>query len=513
MNSRGKQTRSIGKAARCAGLLALAALAAPLAAQAQTATIFATLGNFDVVNNTGQDAHGFEIDFDGMQPADFVYMYRYNRYGAPVVSASATGTILRWSDLAQTTVAHAPNTPVQSCYQNVGGGPTGVSTPGYATAGCEHFGVVAQFSLHLAATAKMSWLVDDPANAGSLVPLDPPVAVAAPTYYITPPAVPANPPALVVVVEAPEPAPAEAPELYGDAQWMKTFITQLPREVSLDELMTDNPIVPQAAAQIEVNWEVVQAEPANIHTQRSSKLHQSNLDPTTRSVVRRFELYDYTGTYDAVTNQALCADVTCTAPGAGELGDFISAQMTAANVQTDSVTVTKAGTGGGNVDSADKLIACGNKCVVPYNAGTAVALTAKANSGSVFAGWTGACAGTAATCNVSANGHVDVGATFNTAPTGGGGGGGGGTTTATFTLSVGRSNTGTVTATPNGVDRALSCGSACSAKFNSGTAVTLTATPPAGKQFGSWSGACSGTATTCSVTMSKDTSVQANFSK
>ena len=61
--------------------------------------------------------------------------------------------------------------------------------------------------------------------------------------------------------------------------------------------------------------------------------------------------------------------------------------MTAVLVQSNSVTVTKSGNG--TVDSADKLISCGNKCVAAYNAGAAVTLTAKAASGSVFAGWTG----------------------------------------------------------------------------------------------------------------------------
>ena len=43
--------------------------------------------------------------------------------------------------------------------------------------------------------------------------------------------------------------------------------------------------------------------------------------------------------------------------------------------------------------------------------------------------------------------------------------------------------------------------------------MTLTATPPAGKQFVSWGGACAGTANTCTVTVNANLSVQANFSK
>ena len=57
-----------------------------------------------------------------------------------------------------------------------------------------------------------------------------------------------------------------------------------------------------------------------------------------------------------------------------------------------------------------------------------VVLTAKAGSGSQFAGWSGGCAaaGLNTSCTVLANGHVDVGAMFTLIPTSGGGGGGGG---------------------------------------------------------------------------------------
>ena len=74
---------------------------------------------------------------------------------------------------------------------------------------------------------------------------------------------------------------------------------------------------------------------------------------------------------------------------------------------------------------------------------------------------------------------------------------------------IGRTNTGTVTSDVAGIN----CGSVCSAKFDAGTNVTLTATPPAGKTFVNWSGACSGTANICAVTVNSNLSVQAIFSK
>ena len=39
-----------------------------------------------------------------------------------------------------------------------------------------------------------------------------------------------DPPQVEVEIDAPE--PAEAPELYGDAQWMRVYVVQLPREVA-----------------------------------------------------------------------------------------------------------------------------------------------------------------------------------------------------------------------------------------------------------------------------------------
>jgi YVTN family beta-propeller protein len=78
-----------------------------------------------------------------------------------------------------------------------------------------------------------------------------------------------------------------------------------------------------------------------------------------------------------------------------------------------------------------------------------------------------------------------------------------------YTLSVGKSNTGTVTSSPSGID----CGGTCSAKFPSGTSVTLTATPPQGKTFSKWGGACRGTQPNCTVVMTKNTAVKAVFNK
>jgi hypothetical protein len=80
----------------------------------------------------------------------------------------------------------------------------------------------------------------------------------------------------------------------------------------------------------------------------------------------------------------------------------------------------------------------------------------------------------------------------------------------TFSLSISKSGSGsgTVSSVPSGIN----CGAACSASFASGTSVSLTATPAVGSTFSGWSGACSGTATSCSVVMNAAQGVTATFS-
>src|SRR5207245_8166122 len=78
----------------------------------------------------------------------------------------------------------------------------------------------------------------------------------------------------------------------------------------------------------------------------------------------------------------------------------------------------------------------------------------------------------------------------------------------TYTLgaSIAGGQGGKVTSSPVGID----CGATCSASFNAGTPVTLTATPVSGWSFQGWGGACSGTGT-CSLTMAANKNVRDAF--
>lgn len=513
-------------------LCAMALLALPAASQA--VTLFGTLSNFDVVNDTGQDAYGFEIELDGI--SGIGYSFSANRYGAPHVIPFTGGVYARWGanwDAVQQQWVQAN----QSLAQLAGAGPaTVVDTaivptlghqcvywlPNYPTSGCDHFGLVLPYysPQPTAVVYRWLWANPDPAHAGEFVyagtntappsptasvPVPPPPPPAVPVVVIPQPVFavpPAQPDVVVAQIEAPKPP---NPQLqFGDATWVKVFKTELPREVRLEELQSDNPaVVPEDPAQVETAWKLLQHNPHNPDSGSSILKSQAQVGGGSHAVVRRYEFYKFTGSYDPIDHGAICADVVCNTPADNELGAYIGANMAAANIGNPSVTVTKTGSGSvsGGLQGTNKTpLSCGNVCSVPFNLQDVVVLTANPPSNGVFTGWGGACGGNQLSCTLTVTDEMAVTANFATQ----------------FGLSIGRSGSGTVTGTPAGNDRSIDCGKTCSAKFTQGTAVTLTATPPAGHQFVNWTGSGAGacnlsTVPTCNVTITQDTSIQANF--
>jgi phospholipase C len=114
-----------------------------------------------------------------------------------------------------------------------------------------------------------------------------------------------------------------------------------------------------------------------------------------------------------------------------------------------------------------------------------------AGGSSSFAGWSGACSGTA-DCALTVSKNVTVTATFSAFPT----------------LMVSLAGTGSGSVVSN--DSAINCGQTCSATYSGSPQITLTATPGANSLFGGWSGACSGTGP-CVVTVNSNQSVTATF--
>lgn len=159
--------------------------------------------------------------------------------------------------------------------------------------------------------------------------------------------------------------------------------------------------------------------------------------------------------------------------------------------------VSAAGSGSGSVSSSPSGIACGATCSYAFGEGETVKLTENPEPGSMFAGWSGACSGSEATCEVMMSEAREVKAAFNALPT--------------FLLTVERTGTGagTITSEPLGIE----CETTCSHTFWEGEQVTLNAKPQAGSTFAGWSGGgCSGTGV-CRVTTNAATYVTAGFSK
>ena len=160
--------------------------------------------------------------------------------------------------------------------------------------------------------------------------------------------------------------------------------------------------------------------------------------------------------------------------------------------------------GAGSVTSEPAGIDCDPSCTSDsayYEPGASVTLTATADPGHTFEGWTGdACDGSNdPICVVTMDEAVRVAATFSVT---------------TYTLDVARdgSGNGNVTSEPSGIDLD---DDRSSATFEHGTEVTLTARPAGNSEFTAWStGPCEGSdEATCTFVMSDDTSVTATFTR
>ena len=160
--------------------------------------------------------------------------------------------------------------------------------------------------------------------------------------------------------------------------------------------------------------------------------------------------------------------------------------------------------GNGKVGSDVVGIDCGSDCGEAYASGQVVKLTPSAGTGSTFSGWTGACTGATVPCVVTMTQAQSVTATFVLNPE-------------ILTVKIG--GNGQITSKPPGIDcagTALStaggAASDCTETYLYGDVIVLTATPGTGQQFGRWSGGgCTGTAPSCTVTMTANVDVSASF--
>ena len=147
-----------------AGLLVL--LTMPFAMQGQSVTLYGSLSNFDVVNDTGGAVCGFEIEFHGSTGVNSYY--NWNRYGAPSVVpfAAGGGIYARWIAAWDPATKKCINsTPPAIKPTSMTGHQCIIGSQGYLTSGCEHFGLS---TVGNPTKVVYHWLVADPANPGQV---------------------------------------------------------------------------------------------------------------------------------------------------------------------------------------------------------------------------------------------------------------------------------------------------------------------------------------------------------
>jgi hypothetical protein len=317
-----------GATALMLGMVMTIPHAAASAQHAASITQFGTINNFDVFNDTGQVTNGFEIELDGVSAADVTYTFGapYERYGNPAITPFAGGVYViyssPWDPAAKQFTQGTPlaPTPIQptgghQCW--TGGSPT------YPTAGCEHFG------LGLAANPTnivYHWLVADPVNQGKLMPFGGGVPIPAPQWSTTPPPPGPNPKPVVNAV-----VPAPPPEVEGqlaDAVWVKVYVSESISPSDLNHLVSGDRQVPDSAAEVETEWLLIQG---GLGGALQSELGNSGqLGVKSKSIVRRYQFFKYTGPYDPENHEAL--PVNDSQPSAGELGNLIGNQMAGLNL-------------------------------------------------------------------------------------------------------------------------------------------------------------------------------------
>ncbi len=286
-----------------------------LSPSARAGVAYGTLNNFDCVNDTGVEAHGFEIELDDLHSTDITYTYDYNHYGVPGITqdntdpahprvfvryAATRDAFGNWS--AFTAIPSGPISPTDG-HQ--------FTNPSINFGG-EHFGV----GYYGAPTAvKYNWLIDD--GTGHLIH-GPPVYVATPTFTYYPP-VPAQPLPVVQAVIVPPPPPAPPALQFGEATWVKDIktTTHNTNKVELTDLVDPDPENPEAVnwangepAEVETEWRILQTEFANAANPKGELAGLPQELPGGDEVVtRRYEFYKYIGPIDAESGEAMADTV------------------------------------------------------------------------------------------------------------------------------------------------------------------------------------------------------------
>jgi hypothetical protein len=295
-------------------LLLLISLVALLAGQTARASIaYGSINNFDTVNDTGHECHGFEIEIEDCRTTDITYTYNYNHYGVPRFEQDDTDPLhpkcrIRWESKKNPDGSWAAYTAIPS-------GPI-APTNGHmftnpsVNFGGEHFGVGYSKAVGL---IKYNWLIDN--GSGALIHGGA-VQVSTPTFTYFPPVAAA--PAQVQAVIVPPVPPVPPVKEFGKAVWVKEIktTTHNNKEIKLRELVSDDPAdlddknwANGEPDEVEVEWRILQKRNiAGGGVNDELVAAPEDLPNGDEVVTRRYEFYKYTGPLDGESGEAM-ADV------------------------------------------------------------------------------------------------------------------------------------------------------------------------------------------------------------
>lgn len=304
---------------------------------AGASTAYGSLGNFDVVNDTGQTCHGFEIEIDDAHSTAIGGTYSWNHYGVPKIREDSSDP------------AH-PKVFVRYEATSPSGTATGFTNPAVPGAisptsghsctnpsvnqGCEHFGV-GIYAAHGA--IKYNWLIKD---ATGKVVTGPAVNVGVPTYtyqapvFVQPPVIQPNPvpnlppivvqPAVVqfpaqVVAAIPAPVvPIPPAKQFGEPSWVKVIKTKTHKDrvLALEELVgedKDGDNHPDwtngEPDEVESEWHLLQTNNKGKENKAELIGNADDMADGRKVVTRRYEFYEYVGpaaSIDGENGEAMC---------------------------------------------------------------------------------------------------------------------------------------------------------------------------------------------------------------
>ena len=278
------------------------------ASHAQAGIAYGSINNFDTVNDTGVECHGFEIEIEDLHSADITYTYNWNHYGTPQITEDNFNPLHPKVIVRYASAKNADGT--WAAYTAIPSGPI-APTDGHQFTnpllnfGGEHFGAGYRGA---PTNITYHWLVD----SGGVLVRGPAVNVATPTFTYVPPAPAA--PAQVQAVIKPPPAP---PVLeFGPASWVKGIRTTSHNnnEVKLRDLVSDDPDDPNdrnwrngELDEVEAEWALLQTEfnAANGGANGELQGAPEDLPGGDEVVTRRYEFYKYLGPLDNETGEAM----------------------------------------------------------------------------------------------------------------------------------------------------------------------------------------------------------------